>query len=400
MLKKILTPHFLHTNYAFVLVVFLFLSCKGKNDVNSQQANADTTSQSANNTNDVLFTKYELDKVKLPPGFKISVFAEVPSARSLSWGGNGTLFAGTRGDKVYAIVDTDKNGKADKVYTIASGLNSPNGVAFRNGSLYVAEINRVLRFDDIENNLENPPAYKVVYDKLPKDGHHGWKFIAFGPDDKLYVPVGAPCNVCKKEEPVYSTITRMNADGTGFEIFAKGIRNTVGFSWHPQTKELWFTDNGRDELGDNVPSDELNTAPKAGMDFGFPYCHQGDILDPEFGKGKNCSDYTPPAFKLGPHVASLGMRFYTGQMFPAEYQNQIFVAEHGSWNRSNKIGYNITLVKLENNKVIEAVPFATGWLQPDEKTIGRPVDIIVASDGALLVSDDTKGAIYRINYEE
>jgi glucose/arabinose dehydrogenase len=192
----------------------------------------------------------------------------------------------------------------------------------------------------------------------------------------------------------------MNADGTGFEIFAKGIRNTVGFSWHPQTKELWFTDNGRDELGDNVPNDELNTAPKAGMDFGFPYCHQGDILDPEFGKGKNCSDYTPPAFKLGPHVASLGMRFYTGQMFPAEYQNQIFVAEHGSWNRSNKIGYNITLVKLENNKVIEAVPFATGWLQPDEKTIGRPVDIIVASDGALLVSDDTKGAIYRINYEE
>ncbi len=301
---------------------------------------------------------------------------------------------------MYAVVDADKNGKADTVYTIASGLNSPNGVAFRNGSLYVAEINRILRFDDIENNLGNPPAYKVVYDKLPKDAHHGWKFIAFGPDDKLYVPVGAPCNICKKDDPVYASITRMNADGSGFEIFASGIRNSVGFSWHPQTKELWFTDNGRDELGDDVPSDELNTASKPGMNFGYPYCHQGDILDPEFGKGKNCADYTAPALKLGPHVAALGMRFYTGGMFPAEYKDQILVAEHGSWNRSKKIGYNITLVKLENNKATQTTPFAAGWLQPDERVIGRPVDVIVAADGAVLVSDDTKGAIYRISYKK
>ena len=394
-----LTPRYLPGSCTLLLVFLLLMSCKSKNDAN-EQVNADTTSQSANPANDALFTKYELDKITLLPGFHISVFAEVPAARSLCWGSNGTLFVGTRGDKVYAVVDADKNGKADTVYTIASGLNSPNGVAFRNGSLYVAEINRVLRFDGIENNLGNPPAYKVVYDKLPKDAHHGWKFIAFGPDDKLYVPVGAPCNVCRKDDPVYSTITRMNADGSGFEIFAKGIRNSVGFSWHPQTKELWFTDNGRDELGDEVPSDELNTAPKPGMDFGFPYCHQGDILDPEFGKGKNCADYTAPALKLGPHVAALGMRFYTGGMFPAEYKDQILVAEHGSWNRSKKIGYNITLVKLENNKATQAIPFASGWLQPDERVIGRPVDIIMAADGALLVSDDTKGAVYRITYKK
>ena len=192
----------------------------------------------------------------------------------------------------------------------------------------------------------------------------------------------------------------MNADGSGFEIFAKGVRNTVGFSWHPQTKELWFTDNGRDEMGDNVPNDELNVAPKAGMHFGFPYCHQGDVLDPKFGKGKSCSDYTAPALKLGPHVAALGMRFYTGQMFPAAYKGQIFVAQHGSWNRSQKIGYNVSLVTIENNKATKITPFATGWLQPDEKAIGRPVDVIVGADGALLVSDDTKGAIYRIVYSK
>jgi glucose/arabinose dehydrogenase len=393
------TPRSLPGSCMLLLVFLLLMSCKSKNDAN-EQVNADTTSRSANPAGDALFTKYELGKIKLLPGFHISVFAEVPAARSLCWGSNGTLFVGTRGDKVYAVVDADKNGKADTVYTIASGLNSPNGVAFRNGSLYVAEINRILRFDDMENNLGNPPAYKVVYDKLPKDAHHGWKFIAFGPDDKLYVPVGAPCNICKKDDPVYASITRMNADGSGFEIFASGIRNSVGFSWHPQTKELWFTDNGRDELGDDVPSDELNTAPKPGMNFGYPYCHQGDILDPEFGKGKNCADYTAPALKLGPHVAALGMRFYTGGMFPAEYKDQILVAEHGSWNRSKKIGYNLTLVKLENNKATQTTPFATGWLQPDERVIGRPVDVIVAQDGALLVSDDTKGAVYRITYKK
>lgn len=393
-----LNLRYLPVGSTLLLVLLLLASCKGKNGVN--EVNRDTTTQSANPASDALFTKYELDKIKLLPGFHISVFAEVPAARSLCWGTNGTLFIGTRGDKVYAVVDADKNGKADTVYTIASGLSSPNGVAFRNGSLYVAEISRILRFDDMENNLAKPPAYKVVYDKLPKDAHHGWKFIAFGPDDKLYVPVGAPCNICKKDNPVYASITRMNADGSGFEIFASGIRNSVGFSWHPQTKELWFTDNGRDELGDDIPSDELNIASKPGMNFGYPYCHQGDILDPEFGKGKNCADYIAPALKLGPHVAALGMRFYTGGMFPAEYKDQVLVAEHGSWNRSKKIGYNVTLVKVEGGKATQAVPFATGWLQPDEKVIGRPVDVIVAQDGALLVSDDTKGAIYRITYKK
>lgn len=392
MFKKTLTVN--HLSVAMAFVLGFLLSCKDKEGVRGAGEAADTTTQSPSE----LFTKYELDKISLPRGFKIDVFAEVPSARSLCWGSRGTLFAGTRGKKVYAIVDADKDGRADKVYTIASDLNSPNGVAFRDGSLYVAEINRILRFDQIEEHLENPPAYQVVYDKLPTDGHHGWKFIAFGPDGKLYVPVGAPCNVCEKENPVYSTITRMNADGTGFEIFAKGIRNTVGFSWHPQTKALWFTDNGRDELGDNVPNDELNIAPGPGMNFGFPYCHQGDVLDPEFGKGKDCSDFTPPALKLGPHVAALGMRFYTGEMFPAEYKGQVFVARHGSWNRSKKIGYDLSLVRVEQNKPTQVTPFATGWLQPDEKAIGRPVDVIVAADGALLVSDDTRGAIYRISY--
>lgn len=350
---------------------------------------------------DELYRKYNLDKIKLPPGFTISVFAEVPNARSMCWGSKGTLFVGNRsGNKVFAVVDSDRNGIAENVYTIASGLSSPNGVAFRNGSLYVAEISRIIRFDDIENRLANPPELKVVYDKLPSDKHHGWKFISFGPDDKLYVPVGAPCNICERENPVYSSITRMNADGTNFEIFAHGIRNTVGFDWHPQTKELWFTDNGGDNMGDDIPADELNIAPRKDLHFGFPYCHQGNILDSKHGEGKRCSDYTSPAINLGPHVAALGLRFYTGNMFLPEYKNQVFIAEHGSWNRSVPIGYRIMLVNVESNKPTRYIPFATGWLQPDGKVLGRPVDIEIAPDGALLVSDDDKGAIYRIVFDK
>ena len=341
--------------------------------------------------------KYQLDKIQLPPGFSISVFAEVPNARSMCHGAKGTLFVGNRdGDKVYAVTDDNKDGVADKVIVVDEGLNKPCGVAFRKGSLYVAEVSRILRYDDIENNLANPPKPVVVYDKLPTETHHGWKFIAFGPDDKLYVPVGAPCNVCEKEDAVYASITRMNPDGTGFEIYAHGVRNTVGFAWHPQTKELWFTENGRDNMGDDMPADELNHAPQKGMHFGFPYCHQGDTPDPEFGKNKNCTDFTPPAQKLGPHVAALGMRFYTGAMFLPEYKNQIFMAEHGSWNRSSKIGYRIMLVRLENNKVVQYIPFATGWLQEKENVTGRPADVEVAPDGALLVSDDKANVIYRI----
>ncbi len=340
-----------------------------------------------------------LDHIKLPPGFHVSIFAEVPKARSMTLGPKGTVFVGNRdGANVYAVVDADKDGKADHFYTIASGLDSPNGVAFRDGALYVAENSRILRFDEIEENLTHPPKPVVVNDAYPKDKAHGWKFIAFGPDGKLYVPVGAPCNICERKEPIYASITRINPDGTGREIFAHGVRNTVGFDWHPQTRELWFTDNGRDWMGDDMPADELNRAPRIGMHFGFPYIHQGDVPDPEYGQGKKMGEFTPPVRKLGPHVASLGMRFYTGKMFPEEYHGQIFIAEHGSWNRSTPIGYRVSLVKLSGSQAVSYEPFAEGWLQGCSAW-GRPVDVLVMPDGALLVSDDKAGVIYRIAYQ-
>lgn len=337
--------------------------------------------------------------IKLPPGFKISVYSNnVPGARSMVLGSDGTLFVGTRGQGiVYAVIDTNKDFKTDKVITIASGLNSPNGVAFLNGSLYVAEISRVIRFDEIEKKLENPPQPVVVNNSFPTETYHGWKFIAFGPDNKLYVPVGAPCNVCLSEDPRFASIMRMDPDGKNLEIFANGIRNTLGFDWHPFTKELWFTDNGRDMLGDNIPPDELNCAPKKGLHFGFPFLHGNTIRDPEFGVGKDLSPYTKPVKELGPHVAALGMRFYKGSMFPPEYKNQIFIAEHGSWNRSSKIGYRVTLVKLNGNKVVGYEPFAEGWLK-GESVSGRPVDVLVMPDGSLLISDDYTGVIYRVTY--
>jgi len=310
----------------------------------------------------------------------------------------GTVFVGNRaGDKVYAVVDADRDGKAETVYTIASGLDTPNGVAFRDGALYVAEISRILRFDEIEKTLSHPPQPVVVNDDFPKDNSHGWKFIAFGPDGKLYVPVGAPCNICERSDPVYASITRINPDGTGREIFAHGVRNSVGFDWHPRTGELWFTDNGRDWMGDDLPADELNHAPRPGMHFGFPYVHQGDVPDPEYGLGKKPAEFTLPVRKLGPHVAALGMRFYTGKMFPEEYRGHIFIAEHGSWNRSAPIGYRITLVRLSGSQAVSYETFAEGWLQ-GRQAWGRPVDVLVMPDGALLVSDDKAGVIYRIVY--
>ncbi|MGH7784532.1 MAG: PQQ-dependent sugar dehydrogenase, partial [Candidatus Binatia bacterium] len=278
-----------------------------------------------------------LKDIKLPPGFEISLYATVPNARSLALTPKGTLFVGTREDKVYAIPSAAGVDGAKKPLTIARNLNMPNGVAFRDGALYVAEINRVLRYDDIESRLNNPSKPVVLTESFPKDRSHGWKFIAFGPDGMLYVPVGAPCNICEPDENRYANITRMKVDGGKPEVFAKGIRNTVGFDWHPATKELWFTDNGRDRLGDDTPPDELNHAPKPGLHFGYPYCHGGDIPDDQFGKKRACNEFTPPAQKLGPHVAALGMRFYTGTMFPSEYRNQILIAEHGSWNRSTPI---------------------------------------------------------------
>ncbi len=345
--------------------------------------------------------KYNLDKIKLPPGFNISVYAEVPNARSMALSPSGILYVGNRsGKNVYAVVDENKDGVGDKVYTVASGLNTPNGVAYKDGSLYIATISQILRLDNIDATLAKPPAPIVIYDKFPSDKHHGWKFIAFGPDGKLYVPVGAPCNNCESEQAIYASITRMATDGSAPEIFAKGVRNSVGFSWHPVTKQLWFTENGRDEMGGDVPGDELNTAPQAGLHFGYPYCHQGNIKDPEFGKGKDCSAYALPVAVLGPHVAALGMRFYTGSMFDSSYTNQVFIAEHGSWNRAEPIGYRITRVKLDSTGKSQGYSvFAEGWLQPAGKVLGRPVDIQIMPDGAMLVSDDYAGVVYRITYK-
>lgn len=340
-----------------------------------------------------------LEQIKLPAGFKIELYADdVENARQMVLGEKGTLFVGSRrkGD-VYAITDSDGDQKADQVRVIDSNLAMPSGLEFRNGSLYVGAQNRILRYDDIEQRLDFPPPLVVVTDALPDKKHHGWKYLAFGPDGMLYIPVGAPCNICDETDHMH--IRRMNADGSGMEVFAEGIRNSVGLTFHPQTGELWFTDNGRDHMGDDLPADELNNAPKAGMHFGFPYCHQGDILDPKYGEGRSCSEFSPPAHNMGAHVATLGLVFYTGDMFPEEYRNQLFVAEHGSWNRSQKTGYRITLVRFDDDgNVTGEEVFAQGWLQ-GQNNWGRPNDVLVMPDGALLVSDDQANVIYRISYQ-
>ena len=342
-----------------------------------------------------------LNEIQLPPGFQIDIYADkVENARSMAVGDKGTLFVGTRrAGNVYAIVDRNRDNKADEIFTLAKGLNMPNGVAFRDGALYVAEVNRVLRFDEIEDRLRNPPIPVIVRDGFPTDRHHGWKFISFGPDDNLYIPVGAPCNICERGDERYASIMRMQPDGKGLEIFAHGVRNTVGFDWNPKTKELWFTDNGRDWLGDDQPPDELNHAVRKGLHFGFPYCHGGTILDPDYAANRSCNEFIPPAMQLGSHVAALGMRFYTGTMFPPDYRNQIFIAEHGSWNRTVPIGYRITLVRLEANRAVHYEVFAEGWLK-NGRAWGRPVDVLVMPDGALLVSDDRADVIYRISYKK
>jgi glucose/arabinose dehydrogenase len=341
-----------------------------------------------------------VDQIKLPPGFSIAVLSDdVPSARAMVLSPKGVLYAGSLDGHVYAL--ELKDGRVTAKHVIASGLDEPAGVAWRNGALYVSAISRILRFDDVDNRLDTPPKPVVVTDKLPPDRHHGWKFIAFGPDGKLYVPTGAPCNVCNPDRKRYALIARMNPDGSDYEVFANGVRNTVGFDWDPQTKELWFTDNGRDMLGDDIPDDKLNHAPKAGMDFGFPYCHGGDVADPEFGAGHPCSGFTPPVVKLGAHVASLGMRFYTGTMFPAGYKNNVFIAEHGSWNRSAKVGYRVVrVVPGAIGEKPRMEPFAQGWLRTNGDVWGRPADVLPMPDGSLLVSDDYAGAIYRITYAQ
>jgi len=337
-----------------------------------------------------------VDKIKLPPGFKATLWASgVNNARAMTWGDKGTLFVSSRtAGNVYAIVD---KGSSREVKTIAKGLNLPNGVAFRNGTLYVAEIHRITKMAGIEDKLDAPPAMEVVYETLPKDVPHGWKYLAFGPDGKLYFNIGAPCNICIPPD-THANISRINPDGSGFEYFAHGVRNSVGFDWHPESKELYFATHARDWLGEDVPSDRFDVASRKGLHFGFPYCHQGDILDPEFGKGRACAEFAAPLIKTGPHVAGNGVMFYTGSQFPADYKNRMFLAQRGSWNRAEKTGYRVMMVTLSGNgKVAKYEPFVQGWLQGQE-IWGRPVYTTQMKDGSVLISDDYAGAIYRVSY--
>lgn len=338
-----------------------------------------------------------LEHIDLPSGFNIELYTDqVPGARSLALGDDGVVYVSTRQKgRIYAVLDRDGDHQVETVLILADDLDTPNGIAYRDGTLYVAETSRILRYPDIADRLRDPPKPEVLTTELPSESHHGWRYLRLGPDGMLYVGVGAPCNIC--DEADFAEIRRLDTDGGGMQAFARGVRNTVGFDWHPQTGELWFTDNGRDWLGDEQPPDELNRAAEAGLHFGYPYCHGGDLLDPEFGDGKSCADYVAPVRALGAHVASLGMRFYTGGQFPAEYRNQVFIAEHGSWNRSTKVGYRVSLVTLDGNRATDYRAFASGW-ERNGKVSGRPVDLLVLPDGSLLVSDDHAGAVYRIYY--
>jgi glucose/arabinose dehydrogenase len=343
----------------------------------------------------------QLKKIKLPPGFKIDFYApDVPGARSLTLSPSGIVFVGSRGEgKVYALLDTDNDERVEKVITIASGLDQPNGVTFYNGALYVAESHRIIRYDEIETHLDNPPPPVVVKDSFPADGEHDWKYLRAGPDGYLYVSVGSPFNVGEPNDSRYATIMQLKPDGTEFQIFAHGVRNSMGFDWQPENKGFWFTDNGRDWLGENLPPDELNHAFKPGEDFGWPYFYGKNEPDPQYGKKAKNYEYTPSVLDLGAHVAALGMRFYTGKMFPKEYENQIFICEHGSWNRIVPTGYRVVCAQVSGDSGIGYQIFAQGWLQ-GMTAWGRPVDVLVMPDGALLVSDDKGGAVYRISYQK
>jgi glucose/arabinose dehydrogenase len=340
--------------------------------------------------------KIPVDKLKAPKGFNLELYASgMPNARSLAISDKGTIFVGSRlQDKVYAI--TNKDGKR-QVHVLVSGLYRPNGVAFKNGTLYIAELSQISKIENVEDKIDSSPKPVVIYNNLPKDEAHGWKFLAIGPDNKLYFEVGQPGNNVLHDKD-HGQLRRINLDGSGAEVIAYGIRNTVGFDWDPKNKELYFTDNGRDWLSEDLPNDKLNRITKVGQDFGEPYCHQGNIPDPEFGWGHSCSEFVPPVGLMGPHAAALGMRFYTGSMFPAEYRGQIFVARHGSWNKTNKFGGDVALVKLNKDGTVKSVePFVTGFLQ-NNNYIGRPVDVMNMPDGSLLISDDWNGAVYRLSY--
>ncbi len=343
-----------------------------------------------------------LQRLELPEGFQIEVFAQVPNARSLALAydikrNRQIIFVGNK-DKssVYALIDEWSNNTVDTTKEITKNLATPNGVAYYDGNLYVAQVSKIHEYPTILDALASgwTITSRVIYDKLPKDLHHGRKYIAFWPDGRLYIPVGAPCNVCDREEP-YASILALDIKTKQTEIIAKGIRNTVGFTRHPDTEQLWFTDNGRDLMGDNMPPDELNVVSKTWQHFGFPFCHGMDIVDPISSKS-NCEWYTAPQVILGPHVAALGIKFYTGTMFPSHYKNKIFIAEHGSRNRSVPLGYRISLVDPEK-KTYEI--FAQ-WRLSENKTRWRPVDVLQLKDGSLLISDDYAGIIYRISYNQ
>ncbi len=345
-------------------------------------------------------TELPLDLIQLPEGFDIDIYADgVINARGMDQSPSGTLYVGSRGEgAVYALKDLDGDFHSDTMFVIDEDLEMPVGVAFHKGDLYVSAVSMILKYENIEDRLGQDIEPVIVYDEFPTETHHGWKYIAFGPDDKLYVPVGAPCNICESEDRIYNTINRLNPDGTGLEIIAEGVRNSVGFDWHPETGELFFTDNGRDMLGNDKPACELNRLSDQGNHFGYPYCHQGDIADPKFGEKRACSEFVEPFQNLGPHVAPLGMEFYTGTTFPKDYKNRIIIAEHGSWNRDIPIGYRLSMVAIDKNGKSKGYEmFAEGWLQ-DGTAWGRPVDIEQLKDGSILVSDDYADVIYRIYY--
>lgn len=340
-----------------------------------------------------------LETLRLPPGFQISVFAELTNPRQLAISDSGIVYAGSfRAGNLYGVIDADSDGTADKVVTIDRDLLLPTGVAVRNGDLYVGAVNKLLVYRNIDQTVEATPEPFVLYDELPEETTHGWKYLGFSPKGNLFFNVGAPCNVCEKENPWFATIMNLDLDRKPLqpEIFASGVRNTVGFTWHPDTDVLWFTDNGRDLLGNDTPSCELNRAPEAGLHFGFPYMHASTVIDPEFGAPT--FPVEPPVVELGPHVAPLAIRFYTGTMFPEQYRGKIFIAEHGSWNRTPEAGhtgYNITMVNPETGATTILID---GWLQ-DNVAWGRPTDILEMPDGSLLIADDYGNVIYRLSYE-
>lgn len=343
-------------------------------------------------------SKADIEKLTLPEGFRIALYAEdIKNARSLARANDHLIFVSTRQrGLLHALVDNNKDYTADEHIILADDLDTPNGIAYHNGDLYVALLEQIIVYRDIANNLKPGAEYEVVYSGFPDERHHGWKYLAIGPDKKLYFTVGAPCNLCLSEDTLFASISRMDLDGTNFEVYAHGVRNSVGFTWHPETDEMWFTENSRDMMGDNMPGDELNRAPEIGMHFGYPFCHQGNVVDPEF-EDSVCTDYTPPVQILGPHVAALGLKFYTGQQFPDSLQGDIFIAEHGSWNRTKPIGYRISRVKLDGNKAVSYTGFIEGWLQ-GASAWGRPVDVLVLDDGSMLISDDHADQVYRLWY--